>query len=133
MERDLLAELSSAVACYLTAIAATANCLEQACPNVGGPYRQRIQRLRARLVFDPTRESLEEGKESFEAELKDYAASASTYLKERSVEMERGLLALSGIIEHLGQRHQVFSFRLKQFTSQVENAAYPSGPEEWAR
>lgn len=133
MEQDLLAELSSAVACYLTAMAATADCLEQACPNAGGPYRQRIRRLRARLAFAPTRESLEEGKESFEAELKDYAAVASSYLKERSVEMERGLLGLSDIIEHLGQRHEVFSFRLKEFTSQMENAAYPSGPEDWAK
>src|SRR5258708_3744359 len=101
MEQDLLAELRCAVACYVTAMEATADCLEQACPNAGGPYRQRIRRLRARLAFAPTRKSLEEGKESFEAELKDYAAVASSYLKERSVEMERGLLGLSDIIEHL--------------------------------
>src|SRR5262245_36591912 len=133
MDRDLLAELSSGVACYMRALSAAARCLEQASPNVGRPYRERLERLRDRLSFDPTRESLEAGAENFEAELKDYATVAGGYLKERSVELERGLLALSEIIERLGRSQEVFSFRLQQFAAQMESAVYPSKPEDRAR
>jgi GGDEF domain-containing protein len=130
MERDTLAELSCAVACYLNAMAAAADCLEQACPNVGGPYRQRLHRLRARLAYDPTRALLEEGEETFEAELKDYASVAGGYLQQRSVELERGLLALSDIIEHMGQRQKFHSFRLRQIAAQGESTAASSPVEQ---
>ena len=45
IERDLLGELSNAVAAYLSTMGVTADCLEQSFPEVGSPYRKRIHSL----------------------------------------------------------------------------------------
>jgi hypothetical protein len=58
--RDYLAELSTSVACYLTTLTAVADCLGEGCREIGTPYRKRIERLRARLSFQPTREALKQ-------------------------------------------------------------------------
>ncbi len=132
IERDVLAELSTAVASYLSAIAATAECLEQACPDVGGPYRQRLLRLRSRLSFDVTREALKDSTETLVAELKDYAGVVNRVQTQRGVEMQRGILALRDMIETLAQRQEFHGDRLRQFAAQVEQTPCPADPRAYA-
>jgi GGDEF domain-containing protein len=132
MERDLLAELSNAVACYLNAMAATADCIDQASPHVGGPYRQRIKQLRARIAFEAGRQAIQEGNEAFLAELKDYAAVAGGHHYRHSLALEREILALEDIIETLAYRQEVHSSRLRQLSADMEQAAYPVGGPQLA-
>ena len=119
--RDVLGDLASALAGYLTIIGATADCLETACPNVGGPYRQRLNRLRARLSYDPRRELLRERTECFQVELKDYATAAGNYLGRRSVEMERGMLALRDLVAQAGKRQAGSFDRLRRLADRLGN------------
>ena len=131
-ERDLLGDLSNAVAAYLSAMAVTADCLEQTYPDVGGPYRQRIHSLRSRLAYDASREAIKDSSETLQAELKDYAGVAHRVRTQRSVELERGVLALGDIIENLAQRQEFYGNRLRQFAAQVEKAAYPADPQSFS-
>jgi GGDEF domain-containing protein len=130
--RDLLGEFSNAVAAYLNVMAVTADCLEQTYPDVGGPYRQRIQRLRSRVAFDATRDAIKDSAQTMEAELKDFAGVANRVLSQRSVELKSGILELSDTIEGLVQRQELFANQLRQLASQIESAAYPVGPQSFS-
>ena len=87
IKRDVLAELSTAVASYLTTMAATAECLEKAWPEVGAPYRKRIQGLQSRLSFDVTRAAIKDSSETLQAELRDYAGVVNRLQTERNVDL----------------------------------------------
>jgi len=120
-QRDLLAELSNAVAAYLNTMAASADCLEQTYPDVGGVYRQRIQRLRARVAYQATREAISDSVQTLGAELKDFASVTNRVLTQRSVELSRGILGFDEIIEDHNRRQQVFAERLRDLAEELQN------------
>jgi len=117
--RDLLAELSNAVAAYLSTMEVTAECLDESYPEVGGPYRKRIQALQSRVSYDATPKEVRESARAIQAELRDYASVAKRVRTERSVELEREILALGDIIENLAERQTKFGRRLREFAAQV--------------
>jgi len=120
------------VAAYLSAMAVTADCLERTYPDVGAPYRERIHRLRKRLAYDASRDAIKESTQTLEGELKDYASVANRVLTQRSVELERGILALRDIIETLTERQEFYGNRLWQFAAQMEKATYPEDFKSFA-
>jgi GGDEF domain-containing protein len=120
VERDLLAEFAEAVAAYLNVTDSLALCLEQTCPEVGGPYRQRIQRMRSRVAFDAKREVIKDSAKMLQADLKDYAAAVDQLLTRRTVELKSGILDLGDHLDSLTQRQNLFSQQLRQFASQLE-------------
>ena len=126
MERDLLGELANAVAAYLSTMAVTADCLEQTFPEVGSPYRKRIHSLLSRVSFDGTREAIAESAQLLQEDLKDYATVAKQVRIKRSLELERGVLALGDIIENLTLRQEFYGSRLRKFAAQMEKATYPA-------
>ena len=103
IERDVLAELSTAMVAYLKNMAAMGTCLEQAWPEIGLTYNKRIQGLHSRLSFEVTREAIRESSELLQAELKDYAEVVHRLQSERSIDMERGLLALREMNEAIAK------------------------------
>ena len=58
--------LQSALSGYLSTLAAIADCVGEACPEVGAPYRQRLHRLRNRLAFQMTPDAVEESASAVE-------------------------------------------------------------------
>jgi GGDEF domain-containing protein len=120
IQRDLLSELSNAVAAYLNVMGASADCLERTYPDVGGIYRQRIERLRSRVAYHATREAIHDSAEVLEAELRDYADVANRALTQRSVELSRGILALGDILEDFAKRQDSYGDRLWQLARQLE-------------
>src|SRR5260221_968308 len=131
IERDLLGELSNAVAAYLSTLAVTADSMEQAFPEVGGPYRKRIHSLLSRVSYDATREAIADSAQALQDDLKDYATVAKQVRIKRSLELERGVLALSDIVEDLTNRQEFYSSRLRKFAAQMENATYPADPKSF--
>jgi len=131
IERDLLGELSNAVAAYLSTLAVTADSMEQAFPEVGGPYRKRIHSLLSRVSYDATREAIADSAQTLQDDLKDYATVAKQVRIKRSLELERGVLALSDIVEDLTNRQEFYSSRLRKFAAQMENATYPADPKSF--
>jgi|GEM_PF-1558580 len=126
IERDLLGELSNAVAAYLSTMAVTADCLEQSFPEVGSPYRKRIHSLLSRVSFDASREAIADSAQVLKDDLKDYATVAKQVRIKRSLELERGVLALSDIVENLTLRQDFYSSRLRKFAAQMERATLPA-------
>ena len=116
----------AALDCYLSTLLATANALAQACPEVGGIYRHRLTRLRARLAFDSSPESLEDSRGAVESELKEYGTEASAYVTHHTGELRAALGALEEIFHNLAQRQDFYAARLRQFARQMEAAHYPT-------
>ena len=88
-DTEQLHALHTAVNSYLTTLLAIAECVGSACPEVGGPYRHRLSRLRGRLAFDATPEAMIESTEVVERELKDYSKKTAHYIGQHSVEIGR--------------------------------------------
>lgn len=130
--RDYLAELGSSVAGYLRTLTAVADCLGQACREVGGPYRKRIGQLRARLSFQPTRESIHESVVTVEAELSDYAAVAARYWDQHDLALRCAILKLEDIIESMAHRSEVHGTRLQELAARIETT-HSADPAHWAQ
>jgi GGDEF domain-containing protein len=133
-ERDYLAELSSSIASYLTTLTAVAECLGQTCPEIGTPYRKRIAQLRARLSFEPTRETIKESARTLEAELTDYAAVAGRYLYQHDLDLRCAILTLEDIIEGMAHRNDFHRSRLQELAVGMEatSPAEPARPAQAA-
>ena len=117
-----------ALNCYLATLLATANALAQACPEVGGIYRHRLTRLRARVAFDSSPKALEESQAAVESEIKEYGAEASAYATNLTGELRSALGSLEELIHHLVQRQDFYASRLRNFAAQMEAAHYPGDP-----
>jgi GGDEF domain-containing protein len=131
IERDLLGELSNAVAAYLSTMGVTADCLEQSFPEVGGPYRKRIHSLLSRVSFDASREAIADSAHVLQEDLKDYATVANEIRIKRSLELEREVLALGDIVEDLTRRQEFFSGRLRKFAEHMEKSTYPADADSF--
>jgi GGDEF domain-containing protein len=128
-DAEQLSALHTAVTSYLSTLLAVAECVGTACPEVGGPYRHRLSRLRSRLAFDTNPAAIVESNATVEKELAEYAQKSANYLAQHGVELQRTIGALETIIKSLAQRQEFYGARLRQFASQMETTAYPSDPE----
>ncbi len=131
IERDLLGELSSAVAAYLSTMGVAADCLERSFPEVGGPYRKRIHSLLARVSFEASRKAIAESAHVLQQDLKEYATVANEIRLQRSLELERGVLALGDIVDDLTRRQEFFRSRLRTFAEHMEKSTYPTDAESF--
>src|SRR5579862_5511865 len=114
-DEQTLGALHAAVNCYLSTLLDVAQCLGDACPEVGGPYRQRLSRLRSRLAFDASPEAIEECRTVIEAELKEYAAKVSAYFDQHGGELRRAVGAIERTVESFARRQDFYGARLRQF------------------
>jgi GGDEF domain-containing protein len=121
-EDSTLHTLHTTVHCYLSTLQAVADALVQACPPVGGPYRQRLTRLRARLAFDSSADAVEESCEVASRELREYAGKASLYVERHRVELRRAVAGLEDTVRTIAHRQDFYGARLRQFAAQMESA-----------
>jgi GGDEF domain-containing protein len=125
-----LEALHRAVHCYHSALLATATCLGDACPEIGGFYRHRLTRLRSRLAFDSSPEALEQSCVAVEKELTEYAAKVSSYVAGHGELLRAAVAALAGVASSIGRRQDFYGARLHQFATQLETTAYPDNSEQ---
>jgi GGDEF domain-containing protein len=123
-DRDHLSELSSAIFCYLSLLSSVADCIGQASPEVGGPYRKRIAQLRTRLFFQSTPKAIKTSLKTVEGELNDYAVVAAQYLDQHDLELRRAIITLEHVIDMLATRHDFHGTQLREMAERMEN----SGP-----
>jgi len=128
-ETEQLNALHTAVNSYLNTLLAVSECIGDACPEVGGPYRNRLGRLRSRLAFDTTPEAIFESTVAVERELKEYSKKAANYIEHHSIELRRAIEALEAIVKSLAQRQDFYGARLRQFAEQMQTTPYPTDPE----
>jgi GGDEF domain-containing protein len=125
-----LKALHSAVHSYLSLVSAVGDCLATSCPAVGGVYRHRLDRLRARLAFDSSPQALEESSAAVEEELREFASAASAYVAGHGVQLKMAIGALEDIVWSLAERQGFYGGRLRQFAEQMEHTPYPAEPED---
>src|SRR5580698_1138862 len=125
----VLHALHTAVNCYLSTLDTVANALANACPEIGGLYRHRLSRLRARLAFDSSPAALEESADAVEEELVEYGLKASAYVDQHRLQLRSAISVLEEIVRTLAHRQDFYGTRLRQFAAQMETAVYPSDPE----
>jgi GGDEF domain-containing protein len=118
----------AAASAYLATVAAMADCVGRACPEVGVPFRQRLHRLRSRLAFNVTTESIEKSAAIVARELEEYASKASHFLYQQSTELRVTAESCEAIVHRLAQRQEFYSARLRQFASQMQATTYPTDP-----
>ncbi|HUA86165.1 MAG TPA: diguanylate cyclase [Bryobacteraceae bacterium] len=121
--------LHAAVNCYLSTLGAMGDCAAAACPEIGGIYKHRLSRLRARLAFDSSTEAMEESCTAIEAALVEYAERASGYIARHRTELRGALAALQDLLKSFAQRQDFYAARLRQFAAQMEATRYPTEPE----
>jgi GGDEF domain-containing protein len=117
---ERLADLSSAVACYLRSLSAIADTLPAASPEFGSPYAERIARMRTRLSFDPTRDALRKSADTFENELKDFSSVAATERFRRAAQLEVGVLAISDAVESFARNQNARMATLRAQAAQLK-------------
>jgi len=125
-EDDTLEILHATVHCYLRTLQAVADAVSEACPPIGGPCRQRLSRLRARLAFDTSAGAIEESCAATSRELKEYAGMASGYVERHRVELRRAVAGLEDMVRAIAQRQDFYGARLREFALQMENT--PASP-----
>lgn len=122
--------LQVAMDSYLSALMALAKMMGEVCPQVGGPYEDRMLRLRRRLAFDATPENMEETREALESDLKDFSGKASSYYRNIWGEAHEMLAVAKENAETLSGRHAFYTSRLRQFAQDMEAAVLRDDPEE---
>jgi hypothetical protein len=105
---------------FLATISAVAECLGEASPAVGGPIRHKLTRLRSRLAFDPSPNSLDEGRAQFENDLKRYAVQAGDYLKAQRRELHKASHVLGEHVAGLRARQEFYAGQLRQIASRLQ-------------
>ncbi|MDQ6760592.1 MAG: GGDEF domain-containing protein [Acidobacteriota bacterium] len=90
--------LRTAVDCYLSAIFLFAECLEAVRPEIAMPYRDNLIRLRRRLAFDATTQTLLESRESLCNELARFTVAARAHRQVKSEDLS----AMLGLLAHAG-------------------------------
>jgi len=128
-DAEQLSALHTAVTSYLATLLAVADCVGEACPEVGGPYRHRLTRLRSRLAFDTNSEALTETTGAVEKELAEFARKSARYVAQHGVELQQAIGALETIVKSLAQRQEFYGARLRQFAAQMQTTPYPTEPE----
>jgi len=123
--RDQLADLGAAIAAYLSAMQAAGECVTAAAPEVGKPYGRRIQKVHARLAFDPTRDSIRESIEVFQNELRDFAAAAARHGQQHTLEIRSSLAAVEEKVDHLEHRTLSFFSQISQVDTPRQNHELP--------
>lgn len=131
-DTEQLSALQTATASYLSTLQAIADCIGTACPEVGGPYRHRLTRLRGRLAFDTNAEAIAESTTVIEKELLEFSKRTSKYIELHSTELKQAVEALEGIVKSLAQREEFYGARLRQFAAQMGTTPYPTESEHLA-
>jgi GGDEF domain-containing protein len=118
-ERDHLTELSSAVFCYLSLLSSVGDCIGQASPEVGGPYRKRIEQLRTRLFFQATAKTLRSSLKTVQGELNDYAVVAAQHIDQHDLELRRAIVTLEHVLD---TRHDFHGVQLREMVDRMQSA-----------
>src|SRR5690349_17223124 len=113
-EGDPLRTLHTTVLCYLSTLLSIADCVADACPPVGGPYKTKLNRLKSRLAFDASAGAVEESATIVAGELKDYATRAAAYLDSHAAGQRAATAGIESLLREFSRRQEFYGARLRQ-------------------
>jgi diguanylate cyclase (GGDEF)-like protein len=107
---------------YLSLIQDIAEALETIRPEIGTGCHEQLIRLRTRLAFDASGQTLEECRTALHRELQAYSAKAHQYNQALAEDVTQTLSILAKSEDALSVRNDLYADRLAQFANHMEQA-----------
>ena len=119
-ERDMA--FQAALDCYLSSIQDVADLVAAVFPEVGTPYQEQLNRLRARLAFEANKKTLEESRDTLHQILEAFGGNARHYTQALEQELNKTL----GLVAQVEERRSTHNVRhvehLVDFVDQMDKA-----------
>jgi diguanylate cyclase (GGDEF)-like protein len=113
----------TALECYLAAILDIAETVASLCGEVGASCHDQLFRLRGRVAFHPSVQTLEESRDALHAELLDFSGNARQYNNVLAEDVAKALGLLAQSESAVAVRNEKYIERLARFVEQMEQVA----------
>jgi GGDEF domain-containing protein len=128
---DYRADLGAAVAAYLSTLQAVSACVAESSSDVGQPYGARIQKLQARLAFNPTRDAIRDSAEVVRGELMNFASLSAMRFEQHALEFEHSTSSVQHLLHTMVRRSEFFLSKLRQTAEGLSTTPYPADAAQW--
>jgi diguanylate cyclase (GGDEF)-like protein len=113
----------TALECYLASILDIAETVASLCGDIGSSCHDQLLRLRSRVAFHPSVQTLEESRDALHAELRDFSGKARQYNNVLAEDVAKALGLLAQSESAVAVRNEKYIERLARFVEQMEQVA----------
>jgi diguanylate cyclase (GGDEF)-like protein len=113
----------TALECYLAAILDVAETVASLCGDVGASCHDQLLRLRSRVAFHPSVQTLDESRDALHSELIDFSGKARQYNNVLAEDVAKALALLAQSESAVAVRNEKYIERLARFVDQMEQVA----------
>ncbi len=117
------ASLETALDCYLAAIQDIAETVASLCGEIGASCHDQLLRLRSRVAYHATVQTLEESRNALHSELIDFSGRARQYNNVLAEDVAKALALLAQNESAIAVRNEKYMQRLARFVEQMEQVA----------
>jgi|HubBroStandDraft_6_1064221.scaffolds.fasta_scaffold30721_3 diguanylate cyclase (GGDEF)-like protein len=117
------AVLKAALDCYLAAILDIAETVASLSTDIGASCHDQLIRLRSRVAYQPSLQTLEESRLALHSELADFAGKAREYNNALAGDVAKALALLAQNESAVAERNDKYIERLAEFVEQMEQVA----------
>jgi diguanylate cyclase (GGDEF)-like protein len=117
------ASRDTALDCYLAAILDIAETVANLCGEIGSSCHDQLLRLRSRVAFHPSVQTLEESRNVLHSELIDFSGKARQYNNVLAEDVAKALALLAQSESAVAVRNEKYIERLARFVDQMEQVA----------
>jgi diguanylate cyclase (GGDEF)-like protein len=117
------ASLATALDCYLASILGIAETVASLCGDIGASCHDQLLRLRSRVAFHPSVQTLEESRNALHSELVDFSGKARQYNNVLAEDVAKALALLAQSESAVAVRNEKYIERLALFVDQMEQVA----------
>ena len=117
------AGLEAALECYLASILDIAATVANLCPDIGAVCHDQLIRLRSRVAYHPSLQTLEESRTALHSELLDFSGKAREYNNALAGDVAKALALLAQNESAVAVRNDKYIERLARFVEQMEQVA----------
>jgi diguanylate cyclase (GGDEF)-like protein len=122
-ESDRDAFLQAALDCYLASILDIAETVSNLCTDIGVSCHDQLVRLRSRVAFHASIQTLEESRTALHSELLDFSGKARQYNNALAGDVAKALALLAQSESAVAVRNDKYIERLARFVEQMEQVA----------
>jgi|HubBroStandDraft_6_1064221.scaffolds.fasta_scaffold291278_2 diguanylate cyclase (GGDEF)-like protein len=115
--------LETALDCYLASILDIAETVASLCGEIGASSHDQLLRLRGRVAFQPSAQTLEESRNALHSELIDFSGKARQYNNILAEDVAKALALLAQNESAVAVRNEKYIERLARFVEQMEQVA----------
>jgi diguanylate cyclase (GGDEF)-like protein len=114
---------SAALDCYLSSILDIAETVASLCGEIGSSCHDQLVRLRSRVVYHASVQTLEESRNALHSELIDFSNKARQYNNVLAEDVAKALALLAQSESAVAVRNEKYVERLARFVEQMEQVA----------